>query len=89
MRRKYTLLCAVIGMLFLLSSVGAYAHDYSRQYDLHPLRILSYPFHAVGIFAEFSVLRPLHWLSSQEHWDVILGHQGSPDDEYWAWRVAS
>lgn len=87
MRRNHTLLCAVVGVLLLLGSTGAFAHDFDRHYDQHPLRILAYPFHAVGIFAEFSVTRPIHWLASQKNWDVILGHVGSPDDEYWAWRV--
>lgn len=87
MRRHFALLLVITALLMLSAAPGTPAHDYDRHYDNHPLRILSYPLHAVGIAAEYTFMRPLHWLVSQEHWDVIFGHEASVDDEYWSWRV--
>jgi hypothetical protein len=87
MQKKSILLTIAVAALLCVATPSTFAHSYSQQYDLHPLRILAYPFHAVGVYIEQSVTRPLHWLSSQENWDVIMGHQPREGDEYWAWRI--
>jgi hypothetical protein len=86
MRRHRSLLCAIFALLLFASVPSSFAHSYQRTND-HPLRILAYPFYAVGIFLEYTVTRPIHWIVSQPNCDVIFGHQSSPDDEYWSWRV--
>ncbi|NUP91131.1 MAG: hypothetical protein HUU25_15130 [Candidatus Sumerlaeia bacterium] len=86
MRRHRSLVCAIFCAVLLLAVPSGFAHDFDRHND-HPLRYLSYPFHALGVFAEYTVTRPIHWLVSQPTWAEIFGHQGQPDDDYWTWRV--
>lgn len=86
MRRHRTLLCSLFVLVLLLGVPSTFAHDYNRPAE-HPLRYAAYPFYAVGILVEYALLRPIHWAVSQPNYDVIFGHQASPDDEYWAWRV--
>jgi len=86
MRRHRTVLCLAFALVILAAVPSTFAHDFQRE-NQHPLRYMAYPFHAVGVFAEYTFYRPIHWLVSQPHYDVIFGHQGAPEDEYWSWRV--
>ncbi len=75
----------VIAMLGL--AVPADADRYRRGSGLPPLRIAAYVLHPVGIALEYGVMRPIHWVVSQPHLDIVFGHKASVEDDgtYFEW----
>lgn len=63
---------AVIG---LAAASPSRADDYDEKSSGHPLRILAYVLHPVGVAIDYLVLRPAHWLGSQEPLKTIFGHE--------------
>lgn len=47
--------------------------DYDPQTAGHPLRILAYVLHPVGVFFDYVILRPAWWLGSHEPLRTIFG----------------
>lgn len=69
-RRIFLLACAVV----LLASTGARADEYDPQRAGHPLRIVAYVLHPIGVAVDYLILRPAHWAGSQEPLRTIFGH---------------
>lgn len=74
-RRRVSLLLAV-GLLFQVQAFAAAADDYDEKSSGHPLRIIAYVLHPVGVAIDYLVLRPAHWLGSREPIKTIFGHEG-------------
>lgn len=80
-------------LIFLVAVIAATAFSplladrYRRNKSDNPFRLISYVVHPVGILLEYSVMRPIHWVVSQPHLDIIFGHQASLADEgtYFEW----
>ena len=45
-----------------------------RQYAGHPLRIVAYVLHPVGVLFDYLIFRPAHWIGSKEPMKTIFGH---------------
>jgi hypothetical protein len=56
----------------------AAAHDHDPEESGHPLRIVAYALHPVGVAIDWLVLRPAHWVGHHEPFRTLFGH----DDEY-------
>ena len=41
----------------------------------HPLRILAYVVHPVGVVLEWVLFRPFHWLGNQKGVRTLVGHK--------------
>ena len=69
--------CAALLAAFLVagSAAPAVADEYDPKRAGHPLRIVAYVVHPVGVLVDFLLLRPFHWLGSQEPLKTIFGHQ--------------
>jgi len=68
-------LASALLALGLLAAAGpAAADDYDPQYAGHPLRIIAYVLHPVGVMFDYLLLRPAHWLGSREPLKTIFGH---------------
>ena len=65
------LLAAVLGSLAL----PAAADEYDARRAGHPLRVLAYALHPVGVGLDWLVFRPLHWVVSQPVLSTIFGHE--------------
>ncbi len=52
----------------------AQADDYEPKRAAHPVRIVAYVLHPVGVIADYLVLRPAHWLASHEPFRTLFGH---------------
>ena len=76
----------LIALVLLIMAPGASAHDFDRH-NFHPLRYIAYPFYAAGVYVEYTVIRPVHWLVSQPTYDRVFGHYATADDDHWEWRV--
>lgn len=70
--------CFAMLAIVLLAAVFAHplaADDYDAKSSGHPLRIIAYVLHPVGVAIDYLVFRPAHWLGSQEPLKTIFGHE--------------
>lgn len=67
--------CAGLLAACLLAGAAApaAAEDYDPQHAGHPLRIVAYVLHPVGVLIDFLVMRPAHWIGSHEPLRTIFG----------------
>ncbi|MEM9176765.1 MAG: hypothetical protein AAGC67_16195 [Myxococcota bacterium] len=76
-RRSTPFLAAALGA-FLLSlplATPSLADEYDEDSAGHPLRIVAYVLHPVGVAIDYLILRPAHWLVSQEPMKTVFGHE--------------
>ena len=72
-RRLCIALVIAASLLFLSSTASA--DEYDAESAGHPLRIAAYILHPVGWALDFLIMRPAHWIVSQEPLDQIFGHE--------------
>jgi hypothetical protein len=68
----------VLWIAFLLAALpagaGASSNDYNSQEAGHPLRIVAYALHPLGVVLDTLILRPAHWLGSHEPFKTLVGN---------------
>jgi hypothetical protein len=69
------LACGVL----LLGATPALADEYDPQEGAHPLRVVAYILHPVGVVLDLLLVRPAHWLVSQKGLDELFGHEPYDD----------
>jgi hypothetical protein len=75
-RRGTGLRALALALLLALVLPGAArADDYDPQRAGHPLRIVAYVLHPVGVALDYLIFRPAHWLGSHEPLRTIFGHR--------------
>ena len=74
-RIRNKLAAALLALAMLGGAAGAAADDYEPKRAGHPLRIVAYVIHPVGVVLDYLILRPAHWLGSQEPFKTIFGHE--------------
>ncbi len=65
--------------LGLPASVTADPHDPTRSG--HPLRIVAYALHPVGVLMDWLIMRPAHWIGHFGPVAALVGHEHPEDDE--------
>ena len=74
-RATRKLLASALVAFGLVTAAGpAAADDYDPNYAGHPLRILAYVVHPLGVLVDYAIFRPAHWIGSHEPWRTIFGH---------------
>jgi len=75
--RVRRVLSAVFLALVLLTTIPAtaIADEYDEDSAGHPLRIVAYVLHPVGVAIDYLILRPAHWLVSTEPMKTVFGHE--------------
>lgn len=68
-----TVMVALLFALSLASPVAADEYDSSKSG--HPLRIVAYVLHPVGVALDFLLVQPAHWLVSREPFKTAFGHE--------------
>ena len=63
-------LCALV----LASASPALADEYDARRAGHPLRLVAYAVHPIGVALDWLLFRPGHWLVSQPGLDYVFGH---------------
>ena len=63
---------AVLVLTLLATPLAAVAHD--SEESGHPVRIVAYVLHPVGVALDYGIVRPFHWLVTREPWRTIFGH---------------
>ena len=66
---------AVALALLPLCTAAAQADEYDPQRAGHPVRIVAYAIHPVGVILDLLIFRPAHWLGSQPVMDKLFGHE--------------
>jgi len=68
-------LASALLALGLLAAAGpAAADEYDSQYAGHPLRVVAYVLHPVGVILDYLIFRPAHWLGNREPMKTLFGH---------------
>lgn len=62
-----------------LASQPAAADAYDPQRAGHPLRVIAYLMHPIGVAFDYLIFRPVHWVGHHEPLRTIFGHRGEPD----------
>ena len=84
---KRTLQVVLLSTLLLGVAIPAAAHQLDRTRAFHILRPFAMAGHAIGMTAEYVVMRPLHWMVSRSQVDVFVGHVAyvADDPTYFEW----
>ena len=49
--------------------------DFNAQEAGHPLRIIAYAAHPVGVIIEYTLFRPAYWIGNKEPFKTIFGQK--------------
>jgi len=69
------LLATASALAMLVVAVPASAEEYDETYSGHPLRIVAYVLHPVGVILDTLIFRPLHWIGSHEPIKKLVGQK--------------
>jgi len=74
-RPRWAAALVLATLLALTSPSPGLADEYDSSNAGHPLRIVAYVLHPVGVLLDYLLLRPAHWIVSQEPMSTIFGHE--------------
>ncbi|HEY5657915.1 MAG TPA: hypothetical protein VIY27_09015 [Myxococcota bacterium] len=69
------LACGALALAIFSGGAPASADEYDPQRAGHPLRIVAYGLHPVGVVLDLLILRPAHWIGSYEPIALFFGHE--------------
>ena len=79
-RKAHALRAGMLGLALAGALLGAAnpasADDYDPRRAGHPLRIIAYALHPIGVAFDYLLFRPAHWLGHREPIRTIFGHTG-------------
>ncbi len=79
LRLRRSIAALVACGVLLLAASPALADEYEPLEAGHPLRIIAYILHPVGVVLDLLIVRPAHWLVSQDGLDEFFGHEPYDD----------
>lgn len=79
LRRSLAALLVVAGLAVLAGPAGADEYDPHRAG--HPLRVVAYLVHPIGVALDYLLFRPAHWVGSQPVIRTIFGHDVDEDPQ--------
>jgi hypothetical protein len=76
-RNGMTRLLATATALAMLAAASPAAADeeYDETYTGHPLRIVSYVLHPIGVILDTLIFKPFHWIGSHEPIKTLVGQK--------------
>ncbi len=74
-RRCRRRLAALSLLAPLLLAAPVHADEYDPNAAGHPLRIVAYVMHPVGVVLDVLIMRPAHWIGSIEPFKTLFGHE--------------
>ena len=77
LRRTLVSLLLVFSLLGLASP--AVADEYDPQDAGHPVRVIAYLLHPIGVVLDVLIARPAHWVGSQGALARLFGHERYTD----------
>ncbi len=75
-KRGFRSLAAALTVAAALTiALPALADDYDDRNSGHPLRIVAYVVHPIGVILDYLIFRPFHWVGSHEPFSTLFGHE--------------
>jgi len=68
-------LAAVVALAMLGAASPAVAEEYDETYSGHPLRVIAYVLHPIGVILDTLIFRPFHWIGSHEPFKTLSGQE--------------
>jgi hypothetical protein len=68
-------LAVALAMLVLSSAAPAAAETYLPKGSGHPLRVLAYVVHPLGVILDTLIFRPVHWIANHEPLKTLVGQK--------------
>lgn len=65
---------AMLAAAVAVSAAPARADEHDPQESGHPLRIVAYVLHPVGVIVDTLIFRPAHWVVHHEPFKTLFGH---------------
>lgn len=67
---------AALALALVAAAPGAArADEHDPERAGHPLRILAYAVHPIGVALDWLIVRPAHWVVEREPFRTIFGHK--------------
>lgn len=80
---KKALSLAALVAVFMAAPAVSQAHSYDSDDDGHPLRLIAYVVHPVGVALQDFIVRPIHrFVSSTPKRAYWFGHEPRESDQY-------
>jgi hypothetical protein len=80
-RRSRSILAAALVAAGVAWSVPAAADEYDAKRAGHPLRIVAYVLHPIGVAFDYLLFRPAHWVGHQQPFRTLFGHRDESHGE--------
>jgi hypothetical protein len=64
-----------LAVLVLAGAAPASGEEYDETRTGHPLRVIAYVLHPVGVILDTLIFRPVHWLFSHEPAKTVVGQK--------------
>lgn len=80
-RRSRSILAAALVAAGIAMSVPASADEYDAKRAGHPLRIVAYVLHPIGVAFDYVLFRPAHWVGHQQPFRTLFGHRDESHGE--------
>jgi hypothetical protein len=68
-------LAAALALAMLSGAAPAAAESYSSKRTGHPLRLVAYIVHPIGVILNTVIFRPAHWIASHEPIKTLVGQK--------------
>ena len=75
-RSRKIVAAALVAAGIAWSAAPAAADEYDANRAGHPLRIIAYVLHPIGVAFDYLLFRPAHWVGHQQPFRTIFGHRG-------------
>jgi hypothetical protein len=75
MRARRSIASVIAAIALGLAATPVAADDYDPQRAGHPVRIIAYAVHPVGVLLDLLIFRPAHWIGSHEPLASLFGHE--------------
>ncbi len=72
---RFLAVTLVAALLWIAPAAPASADDYNEDRVGHPVRVLAYLTHPVGVILDYVFYRPFHWVGSKEPFKTLFGHR--------------
>jgi len=70
-----TLAGAALALSVVSAAAPALADPHDPRESGHPLRILAYALHPIGVILDTAIFRPAHWVVHHEPLTTLFGHE--------------
>jgi len=78
--RRCLAACLLVAGVGVLAGPAA-ADEYDARRAGHPLRVVAYVLHPIGVTLDYLLFRPAHWVGSLPVVRTIFGHEVDEDPQ--------